>query len=142
MSIWFTLPIPEQLNQIHHNTMSGSLGIKITEVGEDFLRGTMPISDNSVQPFRVMHGGASAALAETLGSIAATMAVDPGKQRCVGLSLNVSHIRGVPEGQTVTGTARAFHIGRPTQVWDIQVTDERGKLATVARLTMAVLDAP
>ncbi len=99
----------------------------------------MPISGRTVQPFRNMHGGASAAMAETLGSVAAQLTVDDDKQRCVGLSLNISHIRAVPEGQTLTGTARPFHIGRTTQVWDIQMTDPRGKLAAVARLTLAVL---
>lgn len=139
MSIWFVEPKLEQLNQMHATTMSGGLGVEITEIGDDFLRGTMPINHQTVQPFRVMHGGASAALAETLGSIAANLVVDTSVNHCVGLSLNVSHIRAVPEGGVVTGTARPFHIGRTTQVWDIQVTDGRGKLATVARLTMAVL---
>ena len=139
MSIWFIQPDLDTVNQMSTETMAGGLGISIVEVGNDFLRGTMPINNQTVQPYRVMHGGASAAMAETLGSVAANFAVDPAKFRCVGLSLNISHIRGVKEGGVVTGTARPFHIGRTTHVWDIQIEDERGKLASVARLTMAVL---
>ena len=140
MSIWFIRPDLEIINQFHTTTMAGGLGIVVTEIGDDYLKGTMPITNNTVQPFRVMHGGASAAMAETLGSVASNFVIDSSKKRCVGLSLNVSHIRAVREGGVVTGIAKAFHIGRTTQVWDIQITDERDKLATVARLTMAVLD--
>ncbi|MEM7800704.1 MAG: hotdog fold thioesterase [Chloroflexota bacterium] len=127
---------------MHINTMAGSLEIVIVEVGADYLVGTMPINSKSVQPFRNMHGGASAAMAETLGSVAAQMVVNPQNQRCVGLSLNVSHIRAVPEGHKVTGTARPFHLGRSTHVWDIQIKDHRAKLVTVSRLTMSVLAIP
>lgn len=142
LSIWFTDPTPEIFSQIHENTMPEQIGITITEIGDDFLVGEMPIDHRTVQPFRVMHGGASATLAETLGSVGAQMTVDSAKKRCVGLSLNVSHIRGVMEGGRVIGVARPFHMGRTTQVWDIQITDEREKLVTVARLTLAVLDQP
>lgn len=140
MSIWFIPPTSEMVDKIHIDTMAGTLGIRITDVGDDFLRGEMPIGKKTVQPYRIMHGGASATLAETLGSVAAQMTVDPNQKRCVGLSLNISHIRTIREGQVAIGTARPFHLGRTTQVWDIQVTDPRGKLASVARLTMAVLD--
>ena len=140
MSIWFKRPTAELCQQIHLDTMPDHIGIKFTEVGDDFLSAEMPISPKTVQPYRVMHGGASATLAETLGSVAAQMTLDPNKKRCVGLSLNISHIRAVPSGQVVTGTARPFHLGRTTQVWDIQITDPRGKLASVARLTIAVLE--
>jgi 1,4-dihydroxy-2-naphthoyl-CoA hydrolase len=140
LSIWFIRPNAEEIKKIQIDTMPANLGITITDVGDDFLSGEMPINKKTVQPYRVMHGGASATLAETLGSIAASMTVDPNRKRCVGLSLNISHIRAIPEGQVVTGTARPFHIGRTTQVWDIQITDVRGKLASVARLTMAVLE--
>lgn len=140
MSIWFTTPTAAFVDQIHVQTMAGNLGIKFVEAGDDFLRFEMPINEKTVQPFRVMHGGASASLAETIGSIGAQLTVDPAQKRCVGLSLNISHIRAIPEGQTATAVARPFHLGRSTQVWDIQITDPRGKLASVARLTMAVLD--
>lgn len=142
MSIWFADPTPEAINSLHADTMPGIIDITFTEFGEDFVVAEMPIDSRTVQPFRVMHGGASAALAETLGSVGAAMTVDMTKQRCVGLSLNVSHIRAVPEGNKVTGVARPFHLGRTTQVWDIQITDEQERLVTVSRLTMAVLDQP
>ena len=140
MSIWFQPFQPEDVDRIHVNTMAGNLGIEITEVGDDYLVGTMPINARTVQPFRQMHGGASATLAEALGSVGAQMSVDPARNRCVGLSLNISHIRAIMEGGVATGTARPFHIGRSTQVWDIQIKDEREKLVSVARLTMSVLN--
>lgn len=142
MSIWFAKQTPEQINQIHKNTMPEQIGMAITEIGDDYLMGEMPIDHRTVQPFRMMHGGASATLAETLGSVGALMTLDTSQKHCVGLSLNVSHIRGVVEGKIVRGVARPFHVGRTTQVWDIQITDEREKLVTVARLTMAVIENP
>lgn len=142
MSIWFANPQVESLNKFSTNTMSDHLGIVITALGDDYIKGEMPVDHRTVQPFRVMHGGASATLAETLASVGAQMTVDPAQKHCVGLSLNVSHIRAAPEGTKVVGVARPFHIGRTTQVWDIQITDEREKLTTVARLTLAVLDNP
>lgn len=142
MSIWFDNPNPEKFHDAHANTMSDHLGIEITELGDDYIKGEMPVDHRTVQPFRVMHGGASATLAETLASVGAQMTVDPAQKRCVGLSLNVSHIRAAPEGTKVVGVARPFHLGRTTQVWDIQITDEREKLTTVARLTLAVLNNP
>lgn len=138
--IWFQTFTLENLTRISENTMASHLGIEINEIGDDYLKATMPITAKSVQPFRTMHGGASAALAETIGSIGSQMCVDPSNQKCVGLSLNVSHIRAVPEGGMVTATARPFHVGRTTHVWDIQVVDEREKVVTVARLTVAVLN--
>lgn len=140
MSIWFEKPTVEALNHVLDNTMPAHLGITMIEVGDDFIRAQMPVSSRTVQPFRVMHGGASATLAETLGSVGAQLTVDTTQKRCVGLSLNISHIRAVLEGKQVTGTARPFHVGRTTQVWDIQIVDESNKLISVARLTLAVLD--
>ena len=140
MSIWFADPTPQAINDFHPNAMPGHIGITFTEFGDDYLKAEMPVDHRTVQPFRVMHGGASATLAETMGSVGAQMTVDSSQKRCVGLSLNVSHIRAAPEGSRVFGVARPFHMGRTTQVWDIQITDEREKLVTVARLTLAVLD--
>jgi len=142
MSIWVTTYTPDYINQIHKMAMPGQIGIAIIEIGDDYLMGEMPIDHRTVQPFRMMHGGASATLAETLGSVGALMMVDTEQKHCVGLSLNVSHIRGVAECGKVVGVARPFHVGRTTQVWDVQITDEREKLITVARLTMAVIDNP
>ena len=138
--IWFQEFTPDIVQGFHTDTMAGHLEITVTEVGEDYIVAEMPISGKTVQPFRTMHGGASAALAETLGSVASQMCVDPNKNKSVGLSLNVSHIRAIPEGGKAIATARPFHLGRTTHVWDIQIKNEAGKLATVARLTMSVLN--
>ena len=138
--IWVQEFNVEDLQKMHTATMAGNLEIVFIEKGDDFIKAEMPINERSVQPYRIMHGGASAALAETVGSVASTLTVNTSKKRCVGLSLNVSHIRGVREGGKVIATARPFHLGRTTHVWDIQIHDERGKLTTASRLTMAVLD--
>lgn len=139
MSIWFEHLEPESFAQMYKNTMIEQIGIAITEIGDDYLKGEMPVDERTVQPFRMLHGGASAALAETLGSIGAQMSVDSALKRCVGLSLNLSHVRAVPEGKKVLGVARPLHLGRSTQVWDIRITEERNNLVSVARLTLAVL---
>lgn len=140
MSIWFGNPTVEELDRLQTNTMQEHLQIVFTEIGEDYLKAQMPITARTVQPFRIMHGGASATLAETIGSVAASLTVDSRQKRCVGLTLNVNHIRPIPEGQTAYATARPHHVGRTTQVWSIEIHDERGKLASAATLTMAVLD--
>lgn len=116
--------------------MAAHLGIAITEVGEDFLRGQMPVDGRTRQPMGLMHGGASATLAETLGSIAGLLTLE-NDQYCVGLELNVSHLRSVTEGK-VTGTARPVKIGRTVQVWETRIIDEDGRLASIARLTLLV----
>ena len=129
----------EALNANTASTAVSHLGIRITEVGEDFLRGTMPVDERTKQPYGLLHGGSSALLAETLASIAANMCVEKDGQQAVGLELNCNHVRAVREG-FVTGTARPVHVGRKTQVWDIRIEDERGKLCCVSRLTLAVID--
>jgi uncharacterized protein (TIGR00369 family) len=115
-----------------------NLGIVLTEHGEDWLRGTMPVDGRTKQPFGILHGGASVLLAETLGSMAGNLCVDLSKEMVVGLEINANHIRAMREG-VVTGTARAIHIGRSTQVWDIRIENEAGKLVCVSRLTLAVV---
>lgn len=115
------------------------LGMEFTEVGPDFLRGRMPVDDRTHQPYGILHGGASVALAETLGSFGAMLCVDQDKYRCVGQEINANHIRAVVSG-FVIGTARPVHIGRRSHVWEIRITDERDKLVCISRLTMAVLD--
>ncbi|MGH8049308.1 MAG: hotdog fold thioesterase [Methylococcales bacterium] len=129
----------EELNAHGLNTAVSHLGIQITEMGEDFLRGTMPVDQRTKQPYGLLHGGSSAMLAETLASVAANMCVEKEGQQAVGLELNCNHVRGVTQG-VVTGTARPVHIGRKTQVWDIRIEDERGKLCCVSRLTLAVIE--
>lgn len=131
-------PSLEELNASSEATLVSHLGIRITAQGEDWLRGTMPVDARTRQPFGLLHGGASVALAETLGSIAGNLCLDPQVSMAVGLEISANHIRAVTEGQ-VTGTARALHVGRNTQVWDIRIEDEAGRLTCVSRLTLAVV---
>jgi uncharacterized protein (TIGR00369 family) len=131
-------PSLEELNRLAAGNLIGHLGIVLTEQGEDFLRGTMPVDERTLQPYGLLHGGASAVLAETLASHAANLCLDvPGRDQAVGLELNCNHIRAVRSG-VVTGTARALHVGRSTQVWDIRIEDEQGRLVCTSRLTLAV----
>ena len=139
MSIWFKTPSIELLNQRGENTMVPYLGIEITEIGPDYLSGTMPVDHRTIQPLGLLHGGASCVLAESIGSIAANVCLDPEKFFAVGLSINASHIRSARSG-IVKATARPFHLGKTTQVWDIKIENEEGKLVCVSRLTMAVVE--
>lgn len=129
-----------RLNGWSANTLMESLGIRITEVGEDWLRGTMPVDHRTHQPYGLLHGGASVALAETLGSTAAMLTLDPEKEMTVGLDINANHVRGARSG-SVTGTAKPLHIGRSTQVWEIRIENESGELVCISRITMAVVPA-
>lgn len=127
-----------ELNAASRGTLSQALGIVVTEVGDDFIRGTMPVAAATRQPFGRLHGGASAALAETLASLGANLCLDPEREVAVGLELNANHLRACREGM-VTGTARPLHLGRRTQVWDVRIADARDRPVCVARLTLAVL---
>ena len=133
-------PSLDALNALSANTAIAALGIVFTELGTDCLRGTMPVDARTHQPYGLLHGGASVLLAETLGSSAGNLSVPEGK-RCVGIEINANHVRAAREG-TVTGTARPLHVGASTQVWEIRIEDERGRLVCVSRLTLAVVDAP
>jgi 1,4-dihydroxy-2-naphthoyl-CoA hydrolase len=137
MSIWKTTPTLEQLNAVQRGTLGEWLGVEMLEIGPDFLRGRMPVDARTHQPMGLLHGGASAALAETLGSVAGKLCVEPEKA-CVGLEINANHIRAVRTGY-VTGTARPVHLGGRTQVWNIEIVDERGKIVCVSRLTLAII---
>lgn len=137
--IWKTKIDLKELNRSYQNSMVGHLSILLTEVGDDFLRAAMPIADFTKQPFGIMHGGASAALAESVGSIASNFTVDREKQFAVGVDLNTSHLKMVREG-LVVGTAKPLHLGGTIQVWQIQVHNEKNELVSFSRLTMAVLD--
>ena len=139
MSIWRTSATPDQLNERGRRSLSGYLGITVTEVGADFLRATMPVNEHTRQPFGVLHGGASVALAETLGSLASTLCTDTQQYLCVGQEINANHLRAVAAG-TVTATARPFHLGNRSHVWHIEIRDERERLVCVSRLTMAVVE--
>lgn len=137
----FLAPVDiDALNALRRGSMVEHLGITLTDAGTDWLRGTMPVDARTRQPFGILHGGASVALAETLGSIAGSLCVDPASQRVVGLEINANHLRAVREG-AVTGTARAVHVGRSTQVWEIRIENEDGKAVCISRLTLAVVAA-
>jgi len=138
MTIWRSLRSLEELNSGSAGTMVEHLGIEFTEISDDFIRGTMPVDGRTRQPYRVLHGGASVALAETLGSTGATMCVDATQYQCVGQEINANHVRPVHTG-LVTGTARPVHLGGRTQVWVIEIANEAGKLVCTSRLTMAVI---
>lgn len=140
MSLWKQPVDLDRLNGWSRNTMMETLGIRFTEVGDDWLRGTMPVDHRTHQPFGLLHGGASVVLAETLGSSAALLTLDVEKEVAVGLDINANHIRGVTSGMVI-GTAKAAHLGRSTQVWEIRIEDEAGKLVCLSRLTMAVIAA-
>lgn len=129
----------EAITDVRKGTMVAHLGIEFTEIGEDFLKGRMPVDNRTIQPMGIMHGGASCVLAETLGSIAGCYCVDATKQACVGLSMNTNHLSMAKDGY-VYGTAKPIHLGRSTQVWEIDIVNEKGKLVSVNRLTLAVID--
>lgn len=139
MSIWNTAVTPEQLNATRVKTMISHLGIEFTEVGEDSLSARMPVDERTIQPFGLLHGGASVALAETLGSVAASLTIDLSNKIPVGMEINANHLRPVTEGW-VTGVVKPVHLGKTSQVWEIRITNEAGKLVCIARLTMAILD--
>ena len=139
MGIFRSQRTTESLNQWSKNTIASHIGIEFTAIGDDFLEATMPVDHRTHQPLGLLHGGASVTLAETLGSVAATLCVDETKQFCVGLEINANHIRSVTEGQ-VKGVAKSVHIGKKTQVWEIRITTMEGDLVCISRITMAVLD--
>ena len=138
MSLWHTQPNIEQLNAGQKNSIGELLDIRIESFDDDSLTASMPVDHRTHQPFGLLHGGASVVLAESVGSMAAYLCVDPSKFYCVGLEVNANHLRGVRSGR-VTAVAKAIHIGRTTQVWDIRLTSDDGKASCVSRLTMAVV---
>lgn len=129
----------EIINQMGKNTLVEHLGIEIIEIGNDYLIGKMPVDHRTHQPLGMLHGGASVVLAETLGSVAATLTVDPEKQYCVGLDINANHVKSVRSG-FVLGKTSPIHVGKKTQVWEIRITNEAEELVCISRITMAVLD--
>lgn len=139
MSIWKSEASIDDMTALSKNTLVTHMGIEYLEIGEDFIRASMPVDQRSVQPMGILHGGASVVLAETLGSTAANLAVEPGHY-CVGLDINANHIRSARSG-LVYGVTRPIHLGRTTQVWAIEIHDEQERLVCVSRLTMAVLSA-
>lgn len=136
--IWFR---PYKLEEIHFRTqtLASALGIEFIELGPDYFRGRMPVDERTKQPDGILHGGASVALAETLGSVAALLVIDRTKYHAVGQEINANHVRAVSDG-FVIGTARPLHLGRRSHVWDIRIVNEQDKLVCVSRITMAVLE--
>ncbi len=139
MSIWFATPTLAEIERMLPDTLMSHLGITFVEIGPDFLSAKMPVTSAAVQPFRILHGGATAALAETVASMASLLVLNTATHYSVGLTLTINHIRSVPQGGEVTATARAQHLGRSTHVWAVQVQQADGKLVATATLTAAVL---
>ena len=137
--IWFKAYQLSDLEKLRPNTLVEYLDIDITEIGPDYLAGRMPVNHHVHQMFGVLHGGASLALAETLGSVAANMMLDEKRQYGVGQEINANHLRSVSSG-FVTGVAKPFHVGATTHVWGIEIRDDAGKLICVSRITVAIRD--
>ena len=127
-----------ELNKLSDNTMSKLLDIQFTGIGENYIKAIMRVCANTHQPYGLLHGGASAALAETVGSVASWLTIDREQQICMGIEINCNHIRGKKDG-IVTATAEPLHIGATTHVWDIKIRDEQEKLVCVSRLTVAIM---
>lgn len=141
MTLWKNAITLESLQERGKKTLVEQLDITFTDIGDDYLTASMPVNEKTTQPAGILHGGASCALAETVGSVAANFAVDFQQYYCVGLSIYTQHIRSIKQG-LVYGKATPIHLGRSTQVWNIDITDEQERLIATTRLTMAVLQRP
>ncbi|WP_316840931.1 hotdog fold thioesterase [Pedobacter gandavensis] len=139
--MWFTAFTVSALNDRPKNHLGGLLDIQFTEIGPDFLTATMPVDERTHQPAGILHGGASVVLAETLGSIASYMCIDPEKHMAVGLEINANHLRPVKSG-LVTGICKPLHIGAKTHVWEIKMYNDKGKMNCISRLTVAIIAKP
>ena len=137
-SIWHRRPDPVLIHKMSQKTIDGHLGIEIIDVGDDYIMGTMPVDQRTVQPYGVVHGGANVVLAESLGSIAGGHVIDMTKQLCFGQEVSATHVRPVSSG-LVIGTARPIHLGKRSHVWEIRLTNEEGKLSCLAKLTLAIV---
>lgn len=138
MSIWFQKISTVDLTGIFANTMAEFLKLEWVEIGDDFLKLSMPVDNSTRQPYGFLHGGASCVLAETIGSAGSALVIDREKYYCVGLEINANHLRSVKDGK-VTATAKPLHLGKSTHVWDIKIHDDNAKLVCVSRLTVAIL---
>ena len=139
MSIWFDKELSvEKLRSFNKQTMAEHLDIEWSAIGDNFIKATMPVDHRTLQPYGLLHGGASCVLAETIGSLASAMVVDHSRFYCVGLEINANHIRSAKQGY-VYGTCSPLHIGSSTHVWDIRITNEEGKLICISRLTVAIM---
>tara|TARA_B110000977_G_scaffold197337_1_gene279624 strand:+ start:1438 stop:1872 length:435 start_codon:yes stop_codon:yes gene_type:complete len=137
-SIWHHTPNPSLMDKMSEGTIDQHLGIKITEVGDDYLIGTMPADSRTFQPYGIVHGGANVVLAETLGSMAGAHVIDSEHYLCMGQEVSATHLRPVSSG-LVTGTARPIHLGRRSHVWEIRLTNGQGKLSCIAKLILAIV---
>jgi 1,4-dihydroxy-2-naphthoyl-CoA hydrolase len=139
MAIWFNQSLGiSDLNPLSKDTMAEFIGIEFIEIGENYIKAKMPVNNRTRQPYGLLHGGASVALAETVGSVGSAHAIDQSRFYCVGIEINANHIRGVKEG-FVYATAIPFHLGGTTHVWDIKIYNDENKLVCVSRLTVAIL---
>ena len=140
MSIWKTAPDLSSINEASRETLVGHLGIEFVEAGDDYIKATMPVDQRTHQPMGILHGGASLALAETLGSVGSLLCIeDLSKNHCVGLEINANHVRSVHEGQ-VTGIAKPIHLGKTTHVWEIRIVSDDERPVCISRMTLAVID--
>jgi 1,4-dihydroxy-2-naphthoyl-CoA hydrolase len=139
LSIWRQFTTPEEIHARAPGTVNGLLGIRVTEIGPDFVRGEMPVDERHVQPFGIIHGGVSVVLAETLGSVASMMACEPGFM-AVGLEINANHLRPMPKGGRAFGLCTPVRIGRSVHVWNIELRREDGEMFCVSRLTTAIIE--
>lgn len=139
-ALWLRERSPAELTDWISATMAGTLGIEVIRLGDDLIEATMPVDHRTHQPFGMLHGGASVAFAETLGSVAAYLTL-PEEKVAVGLEINANHLRSVRDGKVI-GRATPIHIGRTTQVWQIDIRDEADRRVCISRLTMAVIDKP
>lgn len=139
MSIWFNKELAlEHFSHLANGTMGEFIGIEWVELGENFLKATMPVDHRTKQPYGLLHGGASCVLSETIGSVASAMVVDHNRFQCVGLEINANHVRSATSG-FVTGVATPLHLGASTHVWDVKIYDENEKMVCVSRLTVAII---
>jgi 1,4-dihydroxy-2-naphthoyl-CoA hydrolase len=136
--LWYGNPVPDDINNRHKDHIGALIGIEFTEIGDDFIKGRMPVDARTHQPFGILHGGASVVLAESLGSIASSLIINPDKYMAVGIEVNASHLRPVKSGY-VTGICTPIRIGGKVHVWDIKLFDDTGKMNCICRLTVAVV---
>ena len=141
MSIWFQQFSIEEINALNRDTMDAHLGVEFLNIGPDYLQARMPVNERTVQRYGILHGGASVALAETLGSVGGSMVIDLRRHRVVGQEINANHLRPAREGH-VHGTARPIHLGRRSQVWATEIVDDHKRMVWVSRLTLAVIERP
>lgn len=142
MTLWHGKPTLDELRRSQNIGALRLIGIEISDLGDDYVSGVLRVTEELLQPYGILHGGISVTLAETLGSTAAALTVDRERFAVVGQEINANHLRPVLPGSVITGTARAFHIGSRSQVWGIEIRDERKRLTCISRITMAVIDRP